>query len=69
MEVPSSTTTLRPRGSPPRQKIARDELRQRNAHDRHGEDEVTQGGDVVAWLGKVLDSVRLRYRKLQRYAR
>ncbi len=34
----------------------------------HNEEEAGST-DVVAWLAKVLENVRLRYRKLQRYAR
>lgn len=35
-----------------------------NYHDALAERE-----EAVSWLAKVLDSVRLRYRKIQRYAR
>ncbi|KAF8334242.1 uncharacterized protein EI90DRAFT_2970647 [Cantharellus anzutake] len=36
---------------------------------KNSNEEETGSSDVVVWLSKVLESVRLRYRKLQRYAR
>lgn len=32
-------------------------------------DALVEREEAVSWLAKVLDSVRLRYRKIQRYAR
>jgi mitogen-activated protein kinase kinase kinase len=38
-------------------------------HIESGSKEQMTNEQMVGWYGKILDSVRLRYRKLQRFAR
>jgi mitogen-activated protein kinase kinase kinase len=49
--------------------------RRHHYHKSHGANGIGGGKEqmtneqMVGWYGKILDSVRLRYRKLQRFAR
>jgi mitogen-activated protein kinase kinase kinase len=51
-----------------------DQMRNMRHVDRGHEENIMARGkmtpeQVISWYGKMLDSVRLRYRKLQRFAR
>lgn len=39
------------------------------AHIESGSKEQMTNEQMISWYGKILDSVKLRYRKLQRFAR